>query len=73
LAVAEAQAKAFAAGPTQAYGAVKRLLEGTFKESLETQMELESRSISSLAAGRDGSEGIAAFAEKRKPDFTGEG
>jgi 2-(1,2-epoxy-1,2-dihydrophenyl)acetyl-CoA isomerase len=73
MAAAEAQARAFAAGPTQAYSAVKRLLEGTFKESLETQMELESRSISSLAAGRDGSEGIAAFAEKRKPDFTGEG
>lgn len=69
---AEAQAKAFAAGPTQAYGAIKKLLDGTFSESLETQMELESRSISSLAAGRDGVEGISAFVDKRKPDFTGE-
>lgn len=68
---ADKQARAFAAGPTKAYGAVKRLLEGTFKESLETQMELESRSISSLAASPDGYEGISAFVGKRKPDFKG--
>lgn len=72
MAAAEAQVRAFAAGPTKAYGAVKRLLDGTFKESLETQMELESRSIASLAAGRDGGEGISAFVNKRKPEFKGE-
>lgn len=68
---AEAQVRAFATGPTQAYGAVKRLIDGTFKESLETQMELESRSIASLAAAPDGREGIGAFVEKRKPAFKG--
>ena len=68
---AEAQARAFAAGPTQAYGGVKRLLDGTFKESLESQMELESRSIAGLAAGIDGREGIGAFVDKRKPTFRG--
>jgi 2-(1,2-epoxy-1,2-dihydrophenyl)acetyl-CoA isomerase len=69
---ADKQARAFASGPTKAYGAVKRLLDGSFNESLETQMELESRSISSLAAGTDGSEGMGAFIEKRKPTFKGE-
>ena len=68
---AEAHVRAFATGPTQAYGAVKRLIDGTFKESLETQMELEARSIASLAAAPDGREGIGAFVEKRKPTFKG--
>lgn len=68
---AEKQVRAFASGPTKAFGAVKRLLDGTFKESLETQMELESRSIASLAASGDGAEGIDAFVGKRKPDFKG--
>ena len=68
---AEAQVRAFATGPTRAYGGVKRLLDGTFKESLESQMELESRSIASLAAGADGREGIGAFVEKRTPTFNG--
>ncbi len=72
FAAADKQARAFASGPTKAYGAVKRLLDGSFNESLETQMELESRSISNLAAGTDGSEGIGAFVEKRKPAFKGE-
>ena len=35
-------------------------------------MELESRAIAARAASADGREGIGAFAEKRKPTFTGE-
>ncbi len=72
MAQAEKMALGFAAGPTRAYGAVKRLLNGTFSESLETQMEMEARTINALAQGPDGREGVAAFAEKRKPDFRGQ-
>lgn len=68
---AEQQALAFAAGPTRAYGAVKRLLAGSFGESLETQMALESASIAERAASPDGQEGIRSFVEKRKPEFRG--
>lgn len=71
-AAAGEQARNFAAGPTAAYGAVKRLLAGSFGESLETQMALESRSIAERAASPDGQEGIRSFVEKRKPSFRGQ-
>ena len=72
MAEAEKQARAFAEGPTGAYGAVKRLMMESFQNGLETQMELESRSIAARASSADGREGVGAFAEKRKPIFSGE-
>ena len=66
------QARAFADGPTGAYGAVKRLMIESLQNGLETQMELESRGIAARAASPDGREGVGAFAEKRKPRFSGE-
>ncbi len=56
-----------AAGPTDAFGVTKRLVLAN--ESLETQMELESRAISAAAGTANGQEGISAFLEKRKPAF----
>lgn len=72
LARANALAQRLAKGPTAAYGAVKTLLNGTFEQTLESQMELEARTIAGLANGADGQEGIRAFLEKRKPEFKGE-
>jgi 2-(1,2-epoxy-1,2-dihydrophenyl)acetyl-CoA isomerase len=69
---AEAQARAFADGPTKAFGAVKRLLDSSFSNGIETQMELEARSIAALGASVDGREGVDAFVGKRKPGFKGE-
>lgn len=69
---AMAQAKAFAAGPTKAYGATKRLLQDTWTSGLETQMDRETRSISDLTRTSDAREGIDAFLNKRKPSFKGE-
>ncbi len=71
LDTARGLARKLAAGPTQAYGAVKTLLNHSFDNALEAQMELESRSIAGLAGGEDGQEGISAFVAKRKPDFKG--
>jgi 2-(1,2-epoxy-1,2-dihydrophenyl)acetyl-CoA isomerase len=68
---AGALAQRLAAGPTRAFGAVKRLLRESFSNTLETQMELEGRGISAMAATADGREGIAAFLGKRAPTFGG--
>jgi len=69
---AEALARRLAAGPTGAFGGVKALLQNAATESLETQMELESRQIAAAGASQDGREGIRAFVEKRAPRFTGQ-
>lgn len=68
---AEAQARAFAAGPTRAYASVKRLLLASMGNGLETQMDAEARGIAAAAGSADGVEGIAAFSEKRQPSFRG--
>ena len=68
---ASAIARRLASGPTLAYGAVKTLLNGSFDQTLESQMELEARAIADMSVTADGQEGIKAFLEKRKPAFTG--
>ena len=68
---AQTIARELAAGPTLAFGAVKTLLNGTFDQTLESQMELEARAIAELSVSADGEEGISAFVEKRKPEFKG--
>lgn len=54
---------------TTALGSVRDLLIASYSNSLETQMEIESRTISDAARGPDGREGMRAFLEKRKPVF----
>ena len=71
LEVAASLATNFAEGGTLAFGAVKRMLHESFAGTLETQMEMEARSIASMSHTEDGREGIAAFFEKRRPNFQG--
>lgn len=68
---ARALAEQLAAGPTCAYGEVKRMLQASSKNGLETQMQIESNAISAMAASEDGREGVSAFLEKRRPHFKG--
>jgi 2-(1,2-epoxy-1,2-dihydrophenyl)acetyl-CoA isomerase len=68
---AGALARQLAEGPTGAFGGVKALLQSAAGESLETQMELESRAIAAAGASPDGQEGIRAFIDKRPARFTG--
>ena len=60
-----------AAGPTQSFGTVKKLLNETFSATLETQMEQEARGITDMTKTADALEGVKSFLERRRPAFTG--
>ena len=68
---ADAIAAQLAASAPKATGASKRLLHSGWTETLETQMEYESRTIADMAGLSDADEGITAFLEKRTPKFKG--
>ncbi len=69
LAEATRLAEKLAAGPTGAYGKVKRLLASS-SGAMEAQMMIEGRTISAQAVSPEGREGISAFLSKRKPNYT---
>jgi 2-(1,2-epoxy-1,2-dihydrophenyl)acetyl-CoA isomerase len=66
---ARALATRLAAGPTESFGATKRLLDASWP-GLEAQMALEGRTIAAMSVHPHGREGIAAFVEKRPPRYT---
>src|SRR6202008_2890247 len=68
---AERIARELAAGPTEAYGAIKRLFSETHERSLESQLEEEARTLAAISRTEDAREGVKAFVEKRKPVFAG--
>jgi 2-(1,2-epoxy-1,2-dihydrophenyl)acetyl-CoA isomerase len=65
-------AETLAQGARGAFGATKRLIAHSLG-ALESQMVLESETIAAHAAGPEGTEGVNAFLEKRKPQFGGKG
>lgn len=68
---AEEVARKLAAGPTLAYGAIKRTMLSARTEAFETQLEHEAQALASLASTQDALEGLRAFADRRKPVFHG--
>jgi 2-(1,2-epoxy-1,2-dihydrophenyl)acetyl-CoA isomerase len=66
-----AMASELASGPTKTLGAAKRLMRESADRGLESQMEVEARMIAWASLTADGLEGVAAFSEKRRPNFTG--
>lgn len=66
----DALARRLAAGATGAFGAAKRLLAASSTTPLADQLAAEADAIAELAAGANGREGIAAFLEKRPPQFS---
>jgi 2-(1,2-epoxy-1,2-dihydrophenyl)acetyl-CoA isomerase len=68
---ATALAARLAAGPTQAYGRTKALLQATLGDTFDAQLRRETENFAASAAGEDFAEGVRAFLEKRAPVFTG--
>ncbi|MCW4354445.1 enoyl-CoA hydratase-related protein [Hoyosella sp. YIM 151337] len=66
---ARALAQRLAANSRTALGAIKRLLNESTHNSLAVQLTAETDAIERAAASTDGREGVAAFLEKRKPQF----
>lgn len=66
-----ALATRLAAGPTKAYGRMRELLGGALQRDLSTQLTLETRNVGLTGDSADAAEGIAAFREKRRPNFQG--
>jgi 2-(1,2-epoxy-1,2-dihydrophenyl)acetyl-CoA isomerase len=61
----------FAAGPTVAYGEIRRLVRQSWSNNLDTQLEQEALSQSVAGRSDDFIEGVAAFLQKRPARFTG--
>lgn len=64
-------AAVIARGPTLAYRLIKQAMRESSANGLEAQLALEARLQAEAGASRDFLEGIAAFREKRAPDFEG--
>lgn len=58
--------------PTQAFALTKQALNESMQNGLEQQLQLEDRLQYQAAHTKDYQEGVAAFLQKRTPQFTGE-
>lgn len=67
----EKLAARLASGPTHVYGNTKRLLYSSIEREFESQLQAEAEAFADCASRADFREGVSAFVEKRKPQFTG--
>jgi 2-(1,2-epoxy-1,2-dihydrophenyl)acetyl-CoA isomerase len=65
-------AQRLAGGPTLSIGAIKLGMRQGLHTTFRDTMHWEAMMISLIAQTRDASEGLAAFFQKRKPEFRGE-
>ena len=67
----EALVTRLASGPTRGLAAIKRAVRQSWSASLDQQLDTERDLQRELGRSSDYREGVAAFTEKRKPNFTG--
>lgn len=62
----------YANAPTKAIALMKKMLNKSFQSSLDEMLEYEAQCQEIAGNSKDNKEGVMAFNEKRKPQFTGE-
>ena len=60
-----------AAGPTEAFGRMKKLLRSALSSDLLAQSNAEVEQMAASGASDDAAEAVPAFAARRRPTFTG--
>ncbi|MFJ8780791.1 enoyl-CoA hydratase/isomerase family protein [Streptomyces sp. NPDC102476] len=67
---AERTVEALRRGPTAAFGVTRRLVASGQTAGLTRHLDDEAGALAAAAASDEGREGVAAFLDKRAPDFT---
>lgn len=61
----------FASGPARAVGMIKSMLNQSYQSTLQEVLEIEAENQDTAAKTADFKEGVTAFVEKRRPNYTG--
>ena len=67
----DALAARFAAGPTRGLARIKAMIRESWSQSLDAELDRQRDAMRELGFSDDYREGVAAFMEKRTPNFTG--
>jgi 2-(1,2-epoxy-1,2-dihydrophenyl)acetyl-CoA isomerase len=67
-----ALAEKFASAPTRGLAKIKQMIRGSWEHSLGEELVLQRDAMRELGFSDDYREGVAAFMERRKPNFTGD-